>query len=115
MWTDVILREESNRIFARSDLDKLLELVDVLPSGLVASQQPGLSQDRVATIMRAFYASLFSTLSSPQFEKIGDPEMREFARKKSALAISAAHEKVSMCINVFHCCGNQLFDDEIGS
>ena len=94
MWTDVLLREESSRIFARSDLDKLLELIDVLPSGLVASQQPGLNQDRVATIMRSFYASLFSTLSSPQFEKISDPEMREFARKKSALVISNAHEKV---------------------
>jgi hypothetical protein len=94
LWTEVLLREETNRIFARSDLDKLIELMDVLPSGLIASAQAGLSQDRVGTVLRAFYASLFSTLSSPQFDKISDPETRESARRKSALAISAAHEKV---------------------
>lgn len=81
-------------MFSRSDFDKLLELVEVLPKGLVASQQPGLDQDRVATVMRAFYASLFSTLSSPQFDKIADPEVREETRKLSAAAVADAHEKV---------------------
>lgn len=94
LWVDVLVREETNRIFGRSDLDKLLELIEVLPQGLVASAQPGLSQDRVGTILRAFYASLFSTLSSAQFEKILDPEKREITRRKSAEVVAAGHEKV---------------------
>ena len=94
MWIDVLVREETNRIFSRSDLDKLIELMEVLPEGLVASSQPGLSQDRVGTILRAFYASLFSTLSSSQFEKIIDPEVREITRRKSAEIVAAGHEKV---------------------
>jgi hypothetical protein len=87
-------------VFSRSDFDKLLELVEVLPKGLVASEQPGLDQDRVATIMRAFYASLFSTLSSPQFDKIADPEVREETRRLSATAVANAHEKVRTCLVV---------------
>ena len=94
MWIDVLVREETSRIFSRSDLDKLFELIEVLPEGLVASIQPGLSQDRVGTILRAFYASLFSTLSSAQFERIIDPEIREITRQKSAEVVASGHEKV---------------------
>lgn len=96
MWVDVLVREETNRIFSRSDLDKLVELIEVLPDGLVASSQPGLGQDRVGTILRAFYASLFSTLSSSQFEKIVDPELREMTRRKSAEVVGSGHEKVPL-------------------
>lgn len=100
MWIDVLVREETNRIFSRSDLDKLLELIEVLPKGLVASAQAGLSQDRVGTTLRAFYASLFSTLSSAQFEKIIDPEFRETTRRKSAEVVAQGHEKVHVIFKI---------------
>lgn len=47
----------------------------------------------VGTIMRAFYASLFSTVA-PHFERLTDPELRERTRKATAEAVAAAHEKV---------------------
>jgi hypothetical protein len=65
----------------------------VIPVGIVASQQQGLGQDRVATVMRAFYASLFSTMT-PHFERLQDLELRETTRKSTAEAVAAAHEKV---------------------
>lgn len=63
-WIQILIAEEANRMLRRSDMDKLLDLVSVIPAGIKASEQPGMSQDRIATIMRAFYASLFSTGNS---------------------------------------------------
>jgi hypothetical protein len=92
-WVDVLASEEVSRTLRRSDLDKLLEILEVIPVGIVASQQQGLGQDRVATVMRAFYASLFSTMT-PHFERLQDLELRETTRKSTAEAVAAAHEKV---------------------
>ena len=60
----------------------------------------GLGQDRVGTVMRSFYASLFSTMA-PHFERLQDLELRETARKATAEAIAAAHEKVCAA-HLFH-------------
>lgn len=92
-WIEVLVTEEAKRTLRRSDLDKLMELVDALPSDFVASEQSGLDQDRVGTVLRAFYASLFSTIA-PQFERLQDPDQRELTRKQSAEAVAKAHEKV---------------------
>lgn len=67
--------------------------IQVLPEDLVASQQPGLDQDRVGTILRAFYSSLFSTVA-PHFERLQDPEFREITRKQTAEVVSNSHAKV---------------------
>ncbi len=83
------------RTLRRSDLDKLLELIEVLPNGLMACQQIGLSQDRVGTIVRAFYASLFSNFA-PQFERLSDPGLRELIRGRIALKVHEAHSTVSL-------------------
>ena len=93
-WIDVLVNEEVQRTLRRSDMDKLLELVEFLPSGIMASQQPGLTQDRIGTIMRAFYASLFTTIT-PHYERLQEPTLREKTRKGTAEAVSKAHEKVS--------------------
>jgi hypothetical protein len=93
-WVEVLTKEETNRTLRRSDLDKLLELVDVLPSDLVASVEQGLSQDRIATAMRAFYASLFAN-NTPHFERLSDPVLREQTRQQTAEAVADAH--VRMC------------------
>jgi hypothetical protein len=93
-WVDILVREEVNRALHRSDLDKLLELIDVLPADLRASDQLGLSNDRVATVLRAFYASLFSTVTA-QFDRLQDPALRERMRNGIADELAAAHAKVS--------------------
>lgn len=92
----MLASEEVNRTLRRSDLDKLLEILEVIPVGIVASQQQGLGQDRVGTVMRAFYASLFSTMT-PHFERLQDLELREKTRRSTAEAVAAAHEKVRKC------------------
>ena len=92
-WVDVLVREEVSRTLHRSDLDKLMESIDVLPVELVASNQPGLDQDRIGTVLRAFYSSLFSTVA-PHFERLKDPEFREITRKETAEAVATCYEKL---------------------
>ena len=87
------MREEVSRTLHRSDLDKLLESIDALPEDLIASKQAGLDQDRVGTVLRAFYSSLFSTVA-PQFERLKDPEFREITRKETASAVAESYEKL---------------------
>jgi hypothetical protein len=99
---DILVREEVGRALRRSDLDKLLELIEVLPVDLKASEQMGLSNDRVGTVLRAFYASLFSTVTS-QFERLQDPTLRERMRSGIANQVAAAHAKVRSS-HVFNRC-----------
>lgn len=87
------MKEEVARALRRSDLDKLLELIEVLPADLRAVEQMGLSNDRVGTVLRAFYASLFSTVTS-QFERLQDPTLREIMRNGIADQVANAHAKV---------------------
>lgn len=96
----ILVREEVGRALHRSDLDKLLESIEVLPSDLRACDQPGLSSDRVGTVLRAFYASLFSTVAS-QFERLQDPTLRERMRNGIADQMVAAHAKVRKAPAVF--------------
>ena len=63
----------------------------------------GLGQDRVATVMRSFYASLFSTMA-PHFERLQDLELRETTRRSTAEAVAAAHEKVAVALYYMICC-----------
>ena len=102
-----------NRTLRRSDLDKLLEILEVIPVGIVASQQQGLGQDRVGTVMRAFYASLFSTMT-PHFERLQDLELRETTRRSTAEAVASAHDKVSksyLFVYTVSCYKEHLFLD----
>ena len=89
-WIDVIVREESSKALSRSGIDKLLELIESLPADLCGSQQVGLGQDRINTVMRSFYSSLFSTMT-PQFDKLKTPQMREKARRGTSASIAHAH------------------------
>eukprot|EP01036_Dinobryon_divergens_P028074 gene28075-36963_t len=93
-WVDILVKEEVARTLKRSDLDKLLELIEVVPAGLRASDQVGLGQDRVSTVMRSFYASLFSTMA-PQFERmLQDPLLREDIRTRTAERIAEVYGTV---------------------
>lgn len=92
-WMELLVAEEVSRTLKRSDMDKLLELMEVIPVGFVAAQQPGLGQDRVGTVMRSFYASLFSTVA-PHFERLQDPAARERTRRATADAVALAHEQI---------------------
>ena len=97
------------RALRRSDLDKLLELIDVVPSNLRAADQLGLSNDRLGTVLRAFYASLFSTVTA-QFERLQDPTLRELMRNNIADKVAVAHAKVSFSVCV---CNVDPFDSRI--
>ena len=92
-WISVLVAEEAAKTLHRSDMDKLLELMQVIPEGLATTELPGLGQDRVGTVMRSFYSSLFSTVA-PQFERLQDPEMREITRRRTAEAVADAHARV---------------------
>ena len=81
-WEDILVREETLRTLMRCDMDKIIDLIDVLPPGLCASEQPGLSNGRVSNIL------------SSLVEKLIDPELRSKCRVKIALAISSEYEKV---------------------
>ncbi len=87
------MNEEAERTLRRSDMDKLLELALIIPEGICASEQPGLGQDRCATVLRAFYSSLLTTVAPP-FDRLTDAGMRESTRKQSAAAVSNAYNKV---------------------
>ncbi len=99
-WVDILVKEEAARALRRSDIDKLLELIEVLPSDLRAVEQMGLSSDRVSTVLRAFYASLFSTVTS-QFERLQDPGLREVMRSGIAEQVADAHAKVSVLFYIY--------------
>lgn len=89
-WVASLEQEEAHKALARSGMDKLVESMRALPVGIVASQQTGLGKDKVSTVLRAFYASLFSTVT-PQFDKIKDSSLREQAKLRTAQAITQAH------------------------
>jgi len=105
IWVQVLVREETERTLKRSDLDSLVELVDVLLATRdtdtslenlceVLDELPlGLGQERVAGVLRAFYSSLFSSVA-PHFDRLQDPEIREITRTQSADAVAAAYDKV---------------------
>jgi hypothetical protein len=76
-----------------------MELMEVVPAGLRAVDQVGLGQDRVGTVMRSFYASLFSTVA-PQFERLHDPLLREEIRNRTAHRIAEAHAKMFALISL---------------
>ena len=52
----------------------------------------------MATIVRAFYASLFST-SAPQFDKLKESDLREVARAATAARIADVHTYVHSVIS----------------
>lgn len=97
-WAAILVAEETSRILRRSDLDRLVELVDALPSGLQASAQLGLDQDRVETVLRAFYASLFSTVSS-QLDRLQDPQLRDVIRGRISAKVSEAYAKIHVIVS----------------
>ena len=88
----------------RSDLDNLLVDLRSVPRGLgPLRNHPGLDADRVGSVCRAFYSSLFSSLTvssaSPQFERLQDPEVRESARRQTAEVVAAAHAELHAIVS----------------
>ena len=95
-WRQVICNEEASRILRKSELDQLIELIDVLPPGLIASEQTGLYEERIVTILKAFYASLSSgAAASTQLDLLSSLDQREEVRKGVAEALAEAYAKVS--------------------
>ncbi len=124
-WLEVLCREDSLKLLARSQMDQLLELVEVLPSGpdgssqVCASEQVGLSQDRVGGILSNFYSTLFSNNSSPfdgtrsdlhisspirqSYERISSSKIRNQARDMVSEKVAQSYELVyNMVANEFN-------------
>lgn len=92
-WVEVLVADGANHLLQLSEMDKLVDLVELLPESLVASQQPGLGCDRVAVVLRSFYASLVSTGSS-LVERLADPDKRESTRKLTARRVANSYKMV---------------------
>ena len=94
-WTNVLAVEEAGKTLHRSDLDKLLFTLQGVPEGVRCSDQPGCSEDYVASVLRAFYSSLFSYVTmSPQLDRLLDPIQRESARRATAEIIAKVHHDI---------------------
>mmetsp|Transcript_10088 Transcript_10088/g.15282 ORF Transcript_10088/g.15282 Transcript_10088/m.15282 type:complete len:682 (-) Transcript_10088:85-2130(-) len=92
-WMDVLVAEETQRILQRSDMDKISELMEVLPQDMIASEQPGLTPDRVSDSLRAFYSSLCST-GTPLLGNLHDSDLRDQAQNLTAIKISSSYAQV---------------------
>lgn len=97
-WVEVIVNEEAGKVFKRGDLDKLIELIDVLPPDVSASTQTGLGADRLATALRAFYESLNTSVLGMQMDRLIDTTQKELVRLRIATAIADGHNKVSKLV-----------------
>jgi len=96
-WVDVIVNEEAGKVLKRGDLDKLIELIDVLPPDVSASTQTGLGADRLASALRAFYESLVAS-SVMQIDRLIDAGQKELVQLRIATTIADGHAKVSKLI-----------------
>lgn len=104
VWVELVVREETARALHRSGIDKLFEIIEVLPSDLIASQQPGLEPKRVFAVLQSFYTSLLTSVSS-HYGRLTDPETREYVRSESSAAVAEiymkVHEVVSSADNLY--------------
>lgn len=92
-WVDVLINDGAVRLLQRSEMDKVVDLIELLPDSLVASEQPGLGADRIGSVLGSFYTSLVSTGSSP-VDRLTDPDVREVARNLCARRVSSYYELV---------------------
>ena len=96
-WVDVIVNEEAGKVLKRGDLDKLIELIDVLPPGVSASTQTGLGADRLNSALGAFYESLVAS-SSLHMDRLVDVTQKELVQLRISTAIADGHAKVSKLV-----------------
>jgi hypothetical protein len=92
-WAQVLISENSNQILQRSEMDQALDLMEVLPSDMVASEQAGLTSERLGIMIRTFYSSLVNS-NDTLLDQLQDPELREFVRKESSKKLLEAYRLV---------------------
>lgn len=76
-------------------MDQALDLMEVLPSDMVASEQAGLSSERLGIMIRTFYSSLVNS-NENLLDQLQDPELREFIRKGSSKKLLEAYRLVGL-------------------
>ena len=99
VWVGVLAQEEGLRQLKRSDMDSVVDLIDVLSESTAAASQSGLSADRIAGVLRSFYGSLFAMTTS-SFERLVDPETREDTRVRTARVVAEAYAKVKRTVSL---------------
>ena len=92
-WINSLADLEARKILRRSDLDRLTDTLRGIPDGVHTAVQPDCSQDRVSTVLRAFYASLFTSVA-PQFDRLRDPLVREAARTAAAQHVAQVYTEL---------------------
>jgi hypothetical protein len=94
-WTELLISENTSQVLQRSgEMDQATDLMEVLPADMVASEQAGLSAERLSLMIRSFYASLVSSPNDTLLDQIQDPELRETVRRETAKKLLDAYRLV---------------------
>jgi hypothetical protein len=101
-WIEVLIREESTLLLKTSGVDSILDVVDMLPVTMVASEQTGLSPEHVTNVIKVFYSSVFTTAGIfVSIEALTDAELQSQCRTRLANEIFGHFVKVSSFLLLF--------------
>lgn len=123
-WLDVLVREEVSRLLSRSEFDELLDLINLSPwrqqqlggdgnnstqeesppeATAAALESFSIGQERMATVVSAFYNSLFelSVGGTSQFERLASIEMRDQSQLRLCKDVLDAYSKVLIHFSFF--------------
>jgi hypothetical protein len=90
----VLVSENTDQILQKSEMDQAIDLMEVLPADMIASEQAGLAAERLGIMIRLFYSSLVNSSNDSLLDQLQDPELRETIRKESSKRLLAAYSLV---------------------
>jgi hypothetical protein len=113
IWKNILIHEEISIILKKSEMDQLIEKIDLLPppallSSLFTNASPssspseillGLSSMQLENTIKSFYSILFTISLSSELEKLMNPMLREEIRLEIAKSISDSYSKVSIALS----------------
>lgn len=105
IWKNILIHEEITFILKKSEFDKLLERMDLLPNPTLLNTTSiinannieellGYSMNQLDNILKSFYSILFTISLSSELEKLMNPILREEIRLEISKSISDAYAKV---------------------
>jgi hypothetical protein len=100
IWKNILIHEEIVFILKKSEMDKLIERIDLLPTATTNSSNNlaellGYSSNQLESILKSFYSILFTISLSSELEKLINPILREEIRVEISKSISDSYSKVS--------------------
>jgi hypothetical protein len=99
IWKNILIHEEIVFILKKSEMDKLIERMDLLPPATTNSSNNlaellGYSSNQLENILKSFYSILFTISLSSELEKLINPILREEIRVEISKSISDSYSKV---------------------